>query len=201
MAKSNSQTVLPVTGSGRGIAEVLDGLVKDVAVRSGWTGADGASQLSTQLEQLKLTSQTQADAVAQNTQAVLQNTIAQAMSGGGSTGGSIGSIFSKLLGSGMGLSPLLSGLVKLFGGGKSEAVPVLTPYTKPASVNFDGSISKSGASEARTFAQATGSGQQITIQVQAMDSRSFLDHSEEIARAVRDAMLNSHSLNDVVNDL
>ena len=42
---------------------------------------------------------------------------------------------------------------------------------------------------------------QITIQVQAMDSRSFLDHRDEIAQAVREAMLNSHSLNDVVSEL
>jgi hypothetical protein len=41
----------------------------------------------------------------------------------------------------------------------------------------------------------------ITVQVNAIDSRSFLDHSEDIARAVRDAMLHSHALNDVVNDL
>ena len=34
-----------------------------------------------------------------------------------------------------------------------------------------------------------------------MDSQSFLDHSYEIAQAVRQAMLNSHALNDVVNDL
>jgi hypothetical protein len=38
------------------------------------------------------------------------------------------------------------------------------------------------------------------VQVQAMDSRSFLDHSDEIARAVREAMLNAHALNDVVNE-
>jgi hypothetical protein len=42
---------------------------------------------------------------------------------------------------------------------------------------------------------------QITVNVQAMDSRSFLDHSNEIAQAVRDAMLNLNSINDVVNDL
>lgn len=41
----------------------------------------------------------------------------------------------------------------------------------------------------------------ITVQVNAIDSRSFLDHSEDIARAVRVAMLNSHALNDVMNDL
>ncbi|MGA2267697.1 MAG: hypothetical protein ABSH44_04420 [Bryobacteraceae bacterium] len=42
---------------------------------------------------------------------------------------------------------------------------------------------------------------QITVNVQAMDSQSFLDHSREIAQAVRDAMLNLNSINDVVNDL
>jgi hypothetical protein len=41
----------------------------------------------------------------------------------------------------------------------------------------------------------------ITVNVQAMDSRSFLDHSGEIAQAVRHAMLNMHALNDVVNEL
>jgi hypothetical protein len=34
-----------------------------------------------------------------------------------------------------------------------------------------------------------------------MDSRSFLDHSDDIARAVRDAMLRSHSLNDIVSEI
>jgi hypothetical protein len=37
--------------------------------------------------------------------------------------------------------------------------------------------------------------------VQAMDARSFLDRSGDIAAAVRDAMLNMNSINDVVNEL
>ncbi len=41
----------------------------------------------------------------------------------------------------------------------------------------------------------------VTVQVQALDSRSFLDHSDEIARAVREAILNSHSLGDVVSEI
>ena len=41
----------------------------------------------------------------------------------------------------------------------------------------------------------------ITVNVQAMDSQSFLDRREDIARAVREAMLESHSLNDVVSEL
>jgi hypothetical protein len=43
--------------------------------------------------------------------------------------------------------------------------------------------------------------QQVTIQVNAMDSQSFLDHSEDIAQAVKAAMLSSSSLNDVIADL
>ena len=47
----------------------------------------------------------------------------------------------------------------------------------------------------------TGTTQQITVNVQAMDARSFLDRSNEIALAVRDAMLNLNPINDVVNEL
>jgi len=48
---------------------------------------------------------------------------------------------------------------------------------------------------------STPSSTQVTVQVQAMDSRSFMDRSHDIAQAVREAMLNMHSINDVVNDL
>jgi hypothetical protein len=57
--------------------------------------------------------------------------------------------------------------------------------------------SGSGAPSGPSGAGAT----QITVNVQAMDSQSFLDHSNEIAQAVRAAMLNSNSINDVVNNL
>ena len=42
---------------------------------------------------------------------------------------------------------------------------------------------------------------QISVTVQTMDAQSFLDNSEQIARAVRGAMLNLGSINDVVNEL
>jgi hypothetical protein len=47
----------------------------------------------------------------------------------------------------------------------------------------------------------SGAIQNITVNISAMDSKSFMDRSDDIARAVREAMLHSHSLNDVVNDL
>ena len=46
-----------------------------------------------------------------------------------------------------------------------------------------------------------GAAPQITVNVQAMDARSFLDRSNDIALAVRDAMLNMNAINDVVNEL
>jgi hypothetical protein len=48
---------------------------------------------------------------------------------------------------------------------------------------------------------AAASQPQITVSVQAMDARSFMDRSTDIAAAVRDAMLNLNSINDVVTDL
>ena len=43
---------------------------------------------------------------------------------------------------------------------------------------------------------------QITVNVSAMDSQSFLDHSTDISEAlVREAMLNMHPINDVVASL
>ena len=41
----------------------------------------------------------------------------------------------------------------------------------------------------------------VQIQVNAIDSKSFLDHSDAIAEAVRQALLNSHSLGDVIAEL
>lgn len=200
----NMTGVLSLTGSGAGLNEVLAGLVNDLAA--------GARS-----------NEAQATAVSQNTQALLQNTAAQTSSGGGSTAASIGKGVASYYTSGLTLSPLLSGLLKLFGGGGGDKKeqPPLVKYSWPPSIQFEGTLYRSGAPagtsfEAVTAASQTGagwlepggpqespraSGPQITVQVQAIDSRSFLDHRDEIAQAVREAMLNSHSLNDVVNEL
>ena len=42
---------------------------------------------------------------------------------------------------------------------------------------------------------------QVTVNVSAMDSQSFMDRSGDIASAVREAMLNLHPINDVVANL
>ena len=154
---------------------------------------------------------------------------ASTTSSGGSTAESIAS---TVLESGLGMVPLIVGLLGLFEGGGTPA-PTLEKYAMPERQYFEGADTGSDTSDAdydqmgmpRTYSAApdgttaqtggtaspgsTSSGSaasgggaaQITVNVQAMDSQSFLDHSNEIAQAVRAAMLNSNSINDVVNNL
>jgi hypothetical protein len=141
------------------------------------------------------------------------------VSGEGSSGGggvlhTLESVGSAVLENALGASPLIRAVISLFGGGDESPAPAkLAKYVLPASIRFDAADTSDGitgvdygqSSAARPFgrptAQGTQTGPQITVNVQAMDARSFLDHSTEIAAAVRDAMLNSSSINDVVNEL
>ena len=148
-----------------------------------------------------------------------------------SSGSTLESVASTVLKSGFGLAPLITGLVGLFSGGDTTAPAPLVKYALPAAVDFQAAESgggmtglyydqngmprsyaqaaASGAGNANTYGQgsspASAAGQQsapqITVNVQAMDARSFLDRSNDIALAVRDAMLNLNAINDVVNEL
>ncbi len=116
--------------------------------------------------------------------------------GGGSVLGAVENFF------GLGLSPLVSGLVSLFGGGDSSPkVDPLVPYIAPPSVNVNAGYSASATGVFAVDASRPAPSTQITVQVQAMDSQSFLDHSQDIAAAVRQAMLESTILNDVIREV
>jgi hypothetical protein len=131
-----------------------------------------------------------------------------------SDGGGVESTVAEVLKSGFGIGSLIGGLVGLFSGG-SDAPPPLVKYALPAAVNIAAAESggqittadydQRGLPRAYAPGGAAGApaqqGTQITVNVQAMDARSFLDRSGDIAMAVRDAMLNLNSINDVVNDL
>jgi hypothetical protein len=165
--------------------------------------------LTQQLQQLQTVNQTQITTMEQNTQALAQGTTAKAQGSGGSVGGSIGSTLLNFLGLGSGLSPLISGLTSLFGGGSSSPQPLI-PYVTPLPIQATAGINASGGSGAVGVnngtvglpqpvpASTSSASPQITVQVQAMDSQSFLDHSNDIAMAVRQAMLESSVLNDVI---
>jgi len=117
----------------------------------------------------------------------------------------------------LGAVPLIRGIIGLFGGGDDPPPPELTKYLLPPAIHFDAAGTSDGirnvdydqSSAPRPFGAYSGNSQpsssarpaQITVNVQAMDARSFLDRSTDIAAAVREAILHSSSLNDVVTEL
>jgi hypothetical protein len=147
----------------------------------------------------------------------LAPTIAAAAGTEGDDGG-VGSTVARIFTSGLGLAPLVSGLLGLFGGGSSEPPPLMK-YTMPDRLYFQGADIADGVASAdydqfgnaRSYTASTNgraasgaaptTSPQISVNVQTMDARSFLDHSTEIAQAVRQAMLTLSPVNDVVNDL
>jgi len=154
--------------------------------------------MSEQLQRLRAIS----EALGQQT----SNLRSFATGSGSSALGTIGSF----LGGGFGFSSLISGLLSAFGGGgESSAPPALVPFLRPAPVRLNAGISAEagGTPFAVDFGQGgaprpvNAAPAQITVQVQAMDSRSFLDHSHDIARAVRQAMLETTVLNDVIREV
>lgn len=125
----------------------------------------------------------------------------------GLTGAARGSWWSSLL------SPVLGGLLGLFRGGDEDKSMPPVPYIRPSSLAMDYAWTGGGeqdllpfdydsAGRPRPVAPENRPAQTpITIQVQAMDSRSFLDHRDDIADAVRRALLESHPLNDTLSEV
>jgi hypothetical protein len=217
-SNDNSNALLP--SAIFGTAGTVQSVLGEASVASGGT-ADAASsqvtetltQLNQQLLQLQTVGQAQTQATTDNTQAVAQNTTQQSQ-GGRSTLGAVGETLSSTFGIGSALSPLISGIVSLFGGGSSSQPAALTQYIPPNKVNVSSGISSSDPGQAFGVDSAQGSqprpvgssvaqsnSTQITVQVQTLDSQSFLDHSNDIARAVRQAMLESSVLNDVIREV
>jgi len=138
-----------------------------------------------------------------------ESTRPKASASGSSSSSPVASTLLNVFGAGLGLSPLISGIASLLGGGGSDSAPdPLMKFALPPSINVSAGVSESGGA---AFAVDNPQGglprpapvsppAQITVQVQAMDSKSFLDHSADIAMAVRQAMLESSVLNDVVRE-
>jgi len=168
------------------------------------------SSLTTQISSLGSAQQAQISAIQENTQALGQNTASKG-SGGSSVAGTVESAASSFLGGGLSsLSPLIGGILSLFGGGGGQTLAVAPPFMLPTPVESQAGVtggapgqivpvSYGGTGQPRSAAGPASS--QVTIQVNAMDSQSFLDHSDEIAMAVKQAILNSSSLNDVISSL
>jgi hypothetical protein len=190
-------------GSGGGSSftnEVLQGGGSDVT--------DQLTSLTTQISSLTSVQQSQISALQDNTQAVTQNTTSKTGSGS-SIGSTLESAASSFLGGGLSsLSPILGGLLSLFGGG-GQTVAAPAPFMLPSPVQSEAGLTASAPGQVVpvSYGQTgqprgqSASSPQVTIQVNAIDSQSFLDHSDDIAMAVKQAILNSSSLNDALNEL
>jgi hypothetical protein len=204
----------PIANGATGNVEAM--LTAAIAPLNNTGSKDLATQLdrlTTQLQQLQTVNQAALESTVTNTQAVQATTAATTSSKSNeSTGQTIGNTILSVLGTGIGLSPLISGIVHLFGGGggSSSEPPPLVKFALPASQSVNAGVSSAAPGQAFGVDEAQGgsprpvtttvTAPQITVQVQAMDSRSFLDHSNDIALAVRQAMLESSVLNDVVRE-
>lgn len=169
----------------------------------GDSGSSSMSDATNEISQLRTAYQQQAQLISANTQALQSNTSAQGSHS--SVGSTIGSVASGFLGGSLGLlSPIVSGIMSLFGGGGSTSTP-LTTYTPPPPIAIDGFLQPQSSSSTQSTTQASTAAAaaptQVTVQVNAMDSQSIMDRSSDIANAVREAMLNLHPINDVISNL
>ncbi len=191
-----------------------------VSPTSGSNAGNGSSlaeeliRLTGETTLLRQVNELSQDVLNANTTALQQAAANQSQGSGIGVANTAKTIGSFLLG-GLGIGSLVSEIAGLFGGGGQQAPAPLIKYSSPAALQYQGAVMNSGEIASYDYnAQggirpigATGSsssGQsttQVVVQVNAMDSKSFMDHSDEIAQAVRAAMLNSSSLNDVISEM
>jgi hypothetical protein len=112
-----------------------------------------------------------------------------------------------------GVGPLVAGVMKLFGSDDPEPLPALEKFQAPSRLSVEAGLTANREYASLRHAQggspdaiSDGAARQsaaptVQVNIQALDSRSFLDRQDDIARAVREAMLHSNSLNDVVLEL
>ncbi|MBI4904154.1 MAG: hypothetical protein HY820_10995 [Acidobacteria bacterium] len=136
---------------------------------------------------------------------LLGSSVASAVATKGSAG-----VASLLGASGSPLGLLASFIGGLFGGGSEPVAAKPQKYQSATPVQYDFGLTGNGGGfqavdsgvtgMSRAVSGNSGGSREVVIQVNAMDSRSFMDHSNEIAEAVRKALLDSHPLRDVMTE-
>jgi hypothetical protein len=155
---------------------------------------------------------TPAEVIQTMVESVVENLVMSGLAAASGGAGEIAKSAAKSVLGSMPVASLVSGIVGLFTGGGEAEPAALAEYTAPPPVDFEGasapwpgqpiravSYDQYGQPRAQN-ATAPFFAPTITVQVQAMDSRSFLDHSDDIAMAVREAILNGHALGGVMSE-
>ncbi len=108
------------------------------------------------------------------------------------------------------LGPLWRGIFNIFSGGSSNnEPPTLTPFEFPNPTRTDVSATSSRDQAPTTVRRdslglsqsALPAAQPVNITIQALDGRSILDRSDDIAAALRKAMMSNHEINDNLGEL
>lgn len=214
--EASSSEALPARSLALSTAKMASGEHNDTSVQSALgrlvteaVSNDSVPALNRQLAALIEATSLQTRSTESNTEALYENSLAQSAGNKASTAASVGKSILSFLGGGLGLVSLVG---KLLGGGEKTPAPALPRFELPAAIQLDAGIlpgsstlssvryAQDGLPRPAAIWPAPGA-PNITVQVQAVDSRSFLDHSSEIAQAVREALLHSHSLNDVMGEM
>ena len=107
------------------------------------------------------------------------------------------------------LGPIWKGLFSLFNRDSEDKPTALTRFAAPpevrtdlaATLGPDGRVS-STRSDAFGLSQSAPAPQApIQISIQALDARPILDRSDDIAAALKQAMLSNHEINDNLNEI
>lgn len=107
------------------------------------------------------------------------------------------------------LSPIISGVLRLFSQRSEPAMMPLERFTPVAGGLFErgASVDANGESVGirrdayGTAAAGRMSPTPVQISIQALDARSILERSGDIAQAVRQAMLSNHEINSELGEL
>ncbi|QOY89303.1 hypothetical protein [Paludibaculum fermentans] len=103
------------------------------------------------------------------------------------------------------VNPLVGGLMSLFDGGSDDTQAALAPFVMPAKQKYDVAFSENGGDlmmplDRGEDGRVRSAGANVVVQVEAMDSRSFVDRAPEIAQAVKRALLESQGLSGVMQE-
>lgn len=205
--------------AGTRLQAATDAVASGAPWQSGSSAASGANQelidslqgTITSLNQLTAVQQTLAESTGESKPSVLDQatagltSIPEGLTSGLSSGGGI--LDSLLTGGGL-IGSVLSGIESLFGSGHSSAPPPIPTFMMPLPVNADAAAGESTGGQATAgnygangVVRPNSQASNVTVQISAMDSRSFLNRQSEIASAVRQALLNSHALSDTILEL
>jgi hypothetical protein len=186
----------------RELAKLLEGLTETVeeSKPSGLTGMAGGAEES---------GERAAGAVERLTSS-LASQLAAPVPAGGSLLQLDGFKAPKLAGS-LVLGPIWTGLLKLLGGDREKPEPATVRYETPGARLWELGIRPSlGAAPFAVDQEATGALRPVAaapprpaaapapvkVEIHALDSRSILDRSDDLADAIRRALSESHRLSD-----